>query len=343
MRVLVTGMINGLEDEKYLQDVLNIGREEETEISYFNLIDEIERTGGKKLDKLLGTTNYLFEVIREREYRKIGFELEKSRTEHAIIRVPATIEWNRINFKMKDHIEIRDYIKPDVIVTLIDAEWLIRKRFDNPSENNVFLQRIKEQKHTIRDVLAWMNEEVSLAEDWAEFMGVRHYIIPTGQDPHSIYKLVKYKDVPSFYVSYSMTHSDEEARKEVDKVINQLSKYGLVLDPQAIEIGFNYECVEDKEATFAYTVHRDLHWFVGKVDAVVAIHPYAKRPPLSTGMMDELGHARDYLKKRYMIFPPQNQSPFTTDSYIEKGHIFSSADEFFLCLEAEGFKTLDNR
>ena len=112
MRVLVTGMINGLDDEKYLQDVLNIGKEEQVDVDYFNLVEEIERTGDKKLDKLLGTTNYLFEVIREREYRKIGFELETRRSENAIIRVPATIEWNRINFKMKDHIEIRDYIKP---------------------------------------------------------------------------------------------------------------------------------------------------------------------------------------------------------------------------------------
>ena len=87
-------------------------------------------------------------------------------------------------------------------------------------------------------------------------------------------------------------------------------------------------------------MHRDLHWFVGKVDAVVAIHPYTERPPLSTGMMDELGHARDYLKGRYMIFPPSNLSPFTTDSYIEKGHIFVNPEEFFLTLESEGYHQL---
>ena len=302
----------------------------------------MERTGNKKLDMMLGTTNYLFELIREREYRKIGFELEKKKSKNAIIRVPATIQWKRINLKMKDHKEIRDFLKPDVIVTLIDAEWLIRKRFDSNPDGNIFLERIKEQKHTIREILSWMNEEVNLAEDWASTLGIRHYVIPTGQGPKGLLQLIKHKDVPSFYISYSMTHSDEPARKEIDKVRDRLSKYGLVMDPQAIEIGFNYDSVEDKEAIFAFTVHRDLHWFVGKVDAVVAVHPYAKRPPLSTGMMDELGHARDYLKKRYMIYPPQNQSPFTTDSYIEKGHIFSTADEFFLCLEAEGFKPLDS-
>lgn len=340
MRVLITGIIAGLDDQKYIDDVIKFCKKDKLDVSYFNLVDEIQRTGNKKLDMLLGTTNYLFEVIREREYRKIGYELEKNKIQNAIIRVPATIQWNRINFKLKDHEEIKNFIKPDIIITLIDAEWLIRERFEKPPVDNVFLNRIKEQKHTIRDVLSWMNEEVSLAEDWASYMGVRHYVIPTGQDPRSVSKLVKFKNVSSFYASYSMTHCDKEARDEINNVIKRLSKYGLVLDPQAIEIGFNYDSVEDKEATYAYTVHRDLHWFVGKVDAVVAIHPYAERPPLSTGMMDELGHARDYLKKRYMIFPPRNLSPFTTDSYIEKGHIFTNADEFFLKLEAEGFKPL---
>ena len=80
---------------------------------------------------------------------------------------------------------------------------------------------------------------------------------------------------------------------------------------------------------------------MGKVDSIVAIHPYAERPPLSTGMMDELGHARDYLKKRYMIFPHPKQSPFTTDSYIDKGRIVSGPGELFICLEAEGVRKLD--
>jgi hypothetical protein len=148
MRVLVTGMICGLDDVKYIQDVLAIGEKDGLDIKHYNLIDEIERTGNKKLDMLLGTTNYLFEVIREREYRKIGFDLEKNNVENAIIRVPATIEWNRINVKLKDHKEIMDFIKPDVIVTLIDAEWLIQKRFEDADGSNVFLEKIKEQRHT---------------------------------------------------------------------------------------------------------------------------------------------------------------------------------------------------
>jgi hypothetical protein len=340
MRVLVTGMIAVMDDESYIDQVLQMGKDEGTDISYYNLIAALESTGGKKLDRLLGTTNYLFEVLREREIRKIGFELEANNITNAIIRVPATIEWRHVNIKLKDDKEIAQFIKPDVVVTLIDAEWFIQDRMQDSKKRDEFFKRVRERDFSIREILSWMNEEVSLAEDWAAALKVRHYVIPVGQKPESLYQLVRHERVPSFYVSYSMTHSNQSAREEVDTVISQLNKYGLVIDPQAIEIDTSFDSERDKEVTFAYTVHRDLHWFVGKVDAVVAIHPYAERPPLSTGMMDELGHARDYLKRRYMIYPPTNLSPFTTDSYIEQGHIFTNAEEFFLCLEAEGFQPL---
>jgi hypothetical protein len=341
MKVLVTGMIAGMDEGPWLDQLVEMGRERGLDVHAYDFVKQLEATGGKRLHRLLGATNYLYQVLREREYRKIGFDMLSKSVEHAVIRAPATMEWNRINIKLKDHQEISEYICPDSIVTLIDAEWMIRRRFREADTSNEFLRRIKQQNHTIHEILSWMNEEVSLTEDWAKYMGLRHYVIPISQAANNLLKLLQHKSVPSFYVSYSMTHSDAQARKEVDSIVGRLRKYGLVIDPQAIELGRDFETDADRKATYAYTVHRDLHWFVGKVDAVVAIHPYHERPPLSTGMMDELGHARDYLKRRYMIFPPKNLSPFTTDSYVEQGHVFATGEEFFLCLEAEGFKPLE--
>lgn len=340
MKVLVTGMIAGMDDDSWMDQLLKLASDNRLAVTPYTFVQQLEATGEKRLNRLLGATNYLFQVLREREYRKIGFDIIDQDIENAVIRAPATIEWNRINIKLKDHEEIAEYIRPDVIVTLIDAEWKIRQRFQQPGITNAFLRSIKQQNHTIHEILSWMNEEVSLSEDWADHMGIPHYVIPVSQAPGNILKLLTYKNIPSFYVSYSMTHSDAQARLEVNSVIERLNNYGIVIDPQAIEIDREFDNTADKQATYAYTVHRDLHWFVGKVDAVVAIHPYTDRPPLSTGMMDELGHARDYLKRRYMIFPPKNLSPFTTDSYIEPGHVFSTGDEFFLCLEQEGIKQL---
>lgn len=340
MRVLVNGMIAGMHDREYIDAAVALGKKDKVKIDTFNLIDQLENNGNKTLAKLLGTTNYLFEVLREREYAKIGFELQKKQSKNAIIRVPSTIEWNHVNFKLKDHKSIAEFIQPDVIVTLIDAEWCIRHNLATMKPQDQFQKTIQRENFSIREILSWMNEEVSLAEDWAKHLNVKHFVIPIGQGAESLYKLVRYENIPSYYVSYSMTHSDPNVRKEVNRTIDQLNDYGLVIDPQAIEIGDHYETEKDKLATFAYTVHRDLHWFVGKVDSIIAIHPYCDRPPLSTGMMDELGHARDYLKRRYMIFPQPKQSPFTTDSYIDKGRIVSTPEELFICLEAEGTQKL---
>ncbi|NQZ56015.1 MAG: hypothetical protein HRT88_00880 [Lentisphaeraceae bacterium] len=336
MRVLLTGMIAGLDDLQFVQKVLSLGEERDFPINYYSLIEQLEKCGNKCLARMLGTTNYLFEVLREREYAKMGFDLLAYKSANAIIRVPATIEWNYINIKLKDHKYIKEYVQPDVIVTLVDSEDRIRAKLHNLKAKNQFEETIKKQDFSIREILSWMNEEVSLAEDWAKYCRIKHYVIPIQDGVESLYKLLAYETLPSFYVSYSMTHSNPEVRQEINQTINQLNEYGLVIDPQTVEISRESNNKKDKLAALSYTVHRDLHWFVGKVDAIVAIHPYAKQPPLSTGMMDELGHARDYLKKRYMIFPHSKFSPFTTDSYIDRGRVVASSQELFICLEAEG-------
>ncbi len=331
MRVLVTGMIAGMDDAALIAKVAELGRRNGRPITVFNAVSEFTKQGKKPLERLLGTTDYVFELTREREYEKIGYIIQKEGLRDVIIRAPATIEWNRINRKFKDQRIIRDFIAPEVVVTLIDAEWKIKEKLDNLDAADPFLRALKERHHTLFDILAWMNEEVSLSEDWAKAMGVPHYVIAINEPPQELYKLVTQPRPWVVYASYSMTHGTPETRAIVTEVIHKLRRYAVVVDPQTVELG-TADLPIDKEALYAFTVHRDLHWYVGKVHAVVAIHPYPERPPLSAGMMDELGHARDYMKARYMIFP-KGFSPFTTESYIEKGHLFESPEEFFLYLD----------
>ncbi len=334
MRVLVTGMIAGMDDAAYIEKVLELGQRNNREIHAFNAVHEFTKGGRKPLERLLGATDYVFELTREREYEKIGYEIQKHGYEDVIIRVPATVEWNRINRKFKDQRYIRDFIKPDLIVTLIEAEWMIKKKIDGIAGSDPFLKALRDRNHTLYEILSWMHEEVSLSEDWAKTMGIPHYVIAIGDPPECLFKLATTPDPWVVYASYSMTYAPPEKREEVNRTIRRLREYAVVIDPQTVEIGATYqkESQADKEAIYAYTVHRDLHWYVGKVHAVVAIHPYSERPPLSAGMMDELGHARDYMKARYMIFP-KGFSPFTTDSYIEKGHLFETSQDFFNYLD----------
>jgi len=332
MRVLVTGMIAGMDDLSYLEKVVALGRQNGREVRVFDAVREFTKGGKKPLERLLGTTDYVFELTREREYEKIGYQISKYGFKDVIVRCPATVEWNRINRKFKDHRILKEFIQPDLIVTLIDAEWLIRQKLDQPPPNDLFLKTLKERHHNIYEVLSWMNEEVSLSEDWAKHMGIPHHVIAVKEPPECLYKLVTHPDPWVVYASYSMTYATPEMREEVNRIIRRLREYAVVIDPQTVELSAYADLETDREVIYAYTVHRDLHWYVGKVDAVVAIHPYPERPPLSAGMMDELGHARDYMKARYMIFP-KGFSPFTTDSYIEKGHLFENANELFRYLD----------
>jgi hypothetical protein len=335
MRVLVTGMTAGMDDADYLRRVVALGQRNHRDIKVYNAVEDFTKAGKKPLERLLGTTDYVFELTREKEYEKIGYEIQRHNYQDVIIRAPATVEWNRINRKFKDQRVLRDFIKPDLIVTLIDAEWAIKLKLETLQEADPFLIALKQRNHTLYDILSWMNEEVSLSEDWARYMGIPHYVIAVGEPPEALYKLVTHPNPWVVYASYSMSYGTPEKRQEINQIIQRLRKYAVIVDPQSIEIGTNFEGVPagDRESIYAYTVHRDLHWYVGKVHAVVAIHPYPERPPLSTGMMDELGHARDYMKARYMIFPRGGFSPFTTDSYIEKGHLFETADDFFQHLD----------
>lgn len=321
-----------MSDRAFIQKVVELGKLNGRNIHVYDAIHEFTKGGKKPLERLLGTTDYVFELTREREYEKIGFDIQKNGYKDVIIRLPATIEWNRINRKFKDQRILRDFIGPDVIVTLIEAEWIIKKELESIDSQDPFLKALKARQHTIYEILSWMNEEVSLSEDWAKYMNIPHYVISVNESPDSLYKLVAYPRPWVVYASYSMTHATEDMRKIVNEIIRKLRYYAVVIDPQTVEISQEFDSPLDKEVIYAYTVHRDLHWYVGKVHAVIAIHPYPERPPLSAGMMDELGHARDYMKTRYMIFP-KGFSPFTTDSYIEKGHLFETAEEFFDYLE----------
>jgi len=76
-----------------------------------------------------------------------------------------------------------------------------------------------------------------MSKDWDEF--IPDYVMATGQPPESLFKFITMPKVSVFYASYSMTHATEEVRKIVNEGIDRLRAYGVVIDPQAIEIGLN--------------------------------------------------------------------------------------------------------
>jgi hypothetical protein len=276
-----------------------------------------------------------------------------------IVRTPASIEWRGVNVQFKDHRVIAETIRPDRIVTLIDAEWKIRKNLQTDYGEAALRLIVQDDSVGIPTILRWLGSEVSTSADWAEWCRyltdkpVRHYVLGVncprfdqkGQftgDVDNMTKAATERTLPSFYASYSMTVSTERERNEINAAIRRLRHYGLVIDPGCIEIGAEAG-EEDMGVVFAYTVARDLRWDVKNVDIVAAFHPYRSRPPLSTGMMDELGHARAFRKERYLVLPTGGGSPFTGGTYIPKNHLFKDATSFFAFIENKRRPTLKPR
>jgi hypothetical protein len=252
--------------------------------------------------------------------------------------------------QFKDHRAIANSIAPNRIITLINAEHLILEQLQTQYGRRGLALIAQEAKSAVLEtVLDWLGSEVSTSEDWADWCAqltgkrVGHYVMsvqaPAKNDRSSFVpdvdnmtKAATAERLPTFYASYSMTVAEPREREMINDAVWRLREYGLVIDPATIEIGAR-TAPEDEAIVFAYTVFRDLRWDVKKVDVVAAFHPYEKKPPLSTGMMDELGHARALGKDRYLTLPTGGRSPFTAGNYIPRNHFFTKIDDFFEFIE----------
>ena len=359
---VVTGPIVGLNSTKFIDKTVEFASSLGLKIYTFNLFDEIIKQAGESIDsaykeitsigEILDGYQYQFQSLREKAYLSISRKIDRlPKDACVIIRTPASIEWRGVINILKDHRIIADVIKPDRIVTLIDAEWKIMDRLKTNYGKHA-LEVIAHQKElSIEKILQWLGSEVSVSEDWAEWLReltgkrVRHYVLgihcPAYHDRtkytfdvENLTKFATQPKLPTFYSSYSMTVATENVRKQINELIWKLRGYGAVIDPASIEIGTNID-PKDESVVFAYTVTRDLKWDVQKVDIVAAFHPYTKMPPLSTGMLDELGHARAFRKERYFLLPSGGESPFTKNNYVPEEHIFKTGKDLFSYLETK--------
>ncbi len=364
---IITGLIVGLQSTHLIDETIKFAFSVGEKIVAFNLFDEILEQSGIQpqnayeeilhIGNLLNGYEYQFQCLREKAYLSIARKIDKlGKNVSVIIRTQASTEWRGYNFIFKDHRIISEVIKPDCIITLINAEWKIKDHLKTDYGKHVLKVIAQQKELTIPKILEWLASEVSVSEDGAEWAShitgkkVKHIVfgIETPsfkdrkkyiRDVEGLAKLVTQKDVPTFYTSYSMTVATEEIRKKINSMIWKLREYGVVIDPASIELGADVE-KEHESVVFAYTVCRDLRWDVKKVDAVVALHPYDEMPPLSTGMMDELGHARAYGKDRYLILPAGEGSPFTRNNYVPANHVFKTDKEFFNFIENKRRPTL---
>lgn len=357
---IVTGPIVGLRSYYFIKDTIEFAANVGEKVVDFHLFNEILEQEGieyrneyekaVRIGEILDGYQYRFKDMREKAYCSIARKIDQlDEKTSAVIRMPAAVDWRGIMIEFKDHYVIAKNFKPGRVVTLIDAEWKIKNRLEKKYGKHVLRVIAHQDSLGIEGILRWLGAEVSVSEDWAEWCShitgkrVEHIVLgvetpsPTDRDKYvrdvdNLAKLITQPDLPTFYASYSMTVDDPKVRQSVHDSICRLRHYGAVIDPASIELGDEVDpAVQDVQ--FAYTVCRDLRWDVQKVDIVAAFHPYDKIPPLSTGMMDELGHARAFRKERYLVLPKGAGSPFTRDNFVPSNHVFKKDTEFFDFIE----------
>ena len=64
MRTLVTGMVAGMDDADYIRKVVALGQRNHRDIHVYNAVEDFTKAGKKPFERLLGTTDYVFELTR---------------------------------------------------------------------------------------------------------------------------------------------------------------------------------------------------------------------------------------------------------------------------------------
>lgn len=210
----------------------------------------------------------------------------------------------------------------------------------------------EDQKLNSTEILKWQNLEVGSTSQVADFANIRFQVVPVGQSPSEFYKLVFHPEIEVIYVGMPISHFRQpEDRVPIDEFIKKLSKYFTVVNPLTVEIvgAIHFEKNEPEEHELAvhhHIAHRDLYWFVGLCDKMVAYWPKVVPPEIvrnnpeilklwpkaiaSPGLNCEMKEAHNDGKDVWTVFLGSEASPFIISDSTK---LFLDENEFFEFLE----------
>ncbi|MBN2459866.1 AAA family ATPase [Candidatus Woesearchaeota archaeon] len=319
--------ISETDKQGYIEETLRIAKKNGKDVKYISLGAMLM----KELKADLGATFVPKNVLNiDQEFRALGMKnlIQKLKGEvkkhkNVIISGHTTFFWKK-NFTNAFNWKYLKDLQPDMFVTLIDNTDIISKRM-NVSE------QWKEQGMTREQILAWQNVEVNVTDGWSQLLDKPHYIVPRNEASDVLYKLMFMPKAEVVYASFPMSNvSKEKVRKSIDKFVEKLGKYFVVLNPRSIELGEDF-C--DAEA--AQTFLRDLRWFTGKANKIIVY--FLPELVFSAGVLTEINHAFETTKEVWMIMPKRFYGPFEKHM-ISK--MFHTEEEFFKFVKKKGYKEL---
>lgn len=247
-------------------------------------------------------------------YREIYHEIQSNLDTNFVIDGHGKFLWNSQPIDAF-HPHFLKKIKPDLCVSIIDNEVLIKRRLKNN-------EQWKNQNLSEKDLLGWIADEVNIARLWADFHSVPWYVIPRRRAPTTLYMLMFEPQRKKIYFAFPMTHAYDDGKtyKLQTRLALKLIKVGAITDPRGVE---SYGFSEHVRYTADYTFNRDLSWWVNQSQIIFVFYV---TPIPSIGAASEALQAKFQTKHVYILWPEDKKSPFTIAT---AKHIFRSEKGFF--------------
>jgi adenylate kinase len=349
----------GLDKKPFLQQVVDIARDNGHEVSLFNIG---ERMCAEAPDivphRILDLPKQRLTALRRSVFKDV---LRAAADDvDLIVNTHATFRWKHGLFLAYDHGQMVE-LDADFYVALVDNLDAVHER----------LGREHEVKHTLKDILVWREEEIVVSEAMAEAVaGYGHAIVMSRGNPRitaqSLYRLMFEPDRKRVYPSFPMTHVLDEPAilAEIESFRDALADHFITFDPADLnerrllfEAGEATKRGEDdliisvngrnitlpvSEVTRvahdidAQICARDFK-LIEQSDMIVSYIPSLPggKPALSSGVERELQHAFEGTKELFVIWRPEYEpSPFVTETATA---IFTSLDELFTHFQQCGY------
>ncbi|NWG36688.1 hypothetical protein [Nitrososphaera sp.] len=150
-------------------------------------------------------------------------------------------------FRKNSIYEVADWkilrkFKPDMIITLIDDIYSIKKRIAERNEETDYVRAL-----SLKDIAWWREAEISSSKNLADNLldsPIPHYVIAVSHGPQIILQLMfesrhalKDNGKRKVYASYpiSLAKSDKKLKEEADLFVSNLKRHFIVFNPGTIK------------------------------------------------------------------------------------------------------------
>ncbi|MCC7203810.1 MAG: AAA family ATPase [Phycisphaeraceae bacterium] len=229
MRVMVTGQV-GMEKKAFLREVVQIGREAGDAIALYNVGDRMyEEAPDVAPGRILDLPLSRLHTLRRSAFKDI---INQSRDQqHVLINTHATFRWRHGLFSAFDFDQTRE-LGVQALVCLVDNIEVVHRRL--LAEHQV--------DATLKDLMAWREEEIMATELLAQALGCprKFYVTARGRlrtTAPMVHRLVCRPEMRKVYPSFPMTHVAQmpEVLAEIDAFRDELAKHFITFDPGDVD------------------------------------------------------------------------------------------------------------